>query len=68
MPVLFKPELDYYLSTKGMRIKSCVEWMTGKEPGFDTWGVCFVARVNIMYNLSFSVRKTTESRKTILML
>lgn len=44
MRYLFKPELEYYLSTIGMRIERCVEWMTSKEPGFDTWGVCFVAR------------------------
>jgi hypothetical protein len=44
MRYLFKPELEYYLSAKGMRLERSLEWLTGKEPGFDTWGVCFVAR------------------------
>jgi hypothetical protein len=44
MRFLFKPELEYYLASKGMKIERCMEWMSGKEPGFDTRWVCFVAR------------------------
>lgn len=44
MRYLFRPELEQYLYMKGMNVAKFIEWMTGKEPGFDTWGVCFVAR------------------------
>jgi SAM-dependent methyltransferase len=44
MRYLFKPELEYYLSAHQMSIEKCVEWMSTKETGFDTWNACFVAR------------------------
>ena len=44
MRYLFKPELECYLSSKGMHVEKFVEWVTCKEPGFNTWGVCFIAR------------------------
>lgn len=44
MRYLFRPEIEHYLSLKGMHIERSVEWMTGKGPGSDTWGVCFSAR------------------------
>ena len=42
MRYLFRPEVEAFLENNGLRIIECAEWMTGKEPGFDTWGVCFV--------------------------
>jgi SAM-dependent methyltransferase len=44
MRYLFKPEVEFMLSDIGMRIIACEEWVTGRVPGFDTWGVCFVGR------------------------
>lgn len=44
MRYLFKPELDALLSEAGMSVAHCEEWMTGREPGTDTWGVCVVAK------------------------
>ena len=43
MRYLFKPELELFLKGAGLSIIESTEWMTGKEAGFDTWGVCFVA-------------------------
>jgi SAM-dependent methyltransferase len=44
MRYLFKPEIERFLAETGMNIVENIEWMTGKKPGFDTWGVCFIAR------------------------
>jgi SAM-dependent methyltransferase len=44
MRYLFLPEIDLLLRKTGMEIIESSEWMTGREPGFDTWGVCFVVR------------------------
>lgn len=44
MRYLFKPEIDMMLRAKGLELIQSEEWMSGKEPGFDTWGVCFVVR------------------------
>ena len=44
MRYLFKPELDLLLEGAALTPVAAEEWMTGKQPGFDTWGVCFVAR------------------------
>ena len=44
MRYLFKMELEFLLQDAGMSILEQKEWMTGREPGFDTWGVCFVVR------------------------
>lgn len=43
MRYLFAPELEMLLQEAGLRILDAREWMTGKPPGLDTWGVCFVA-------------------------
>lgn len=43
MRYLFRPEIELLVQKSGMLITESSEWMTGKEPGFDTWGVCFVA-------------------------
>ncbi len=42
MRYLFRPEIEFLLSETGMKVIEASEWMTAKEPGFDTWGVCFV--------------------------
>lgn len=44
MRYLFKPEIERMLKVEGLELIRCEEWMTGKEPGFDSWGVCFVVR------------------------
>jgi SAM-dependent methyltransferase len=44
MRYLFRQEIDLFLRQTGMEVIEAAEWMTGKTPGFDTWGVCFVAR------------------------
>ncbi len=43
MRYLFKPEIEMMLDHAGLTLIQCEEWMTGKEPGFDSWGVCFIA-------------------------
>ncbi|KAB8330534.1 class I SAM-dependent methyltransferase [Scytonema tolypothrichoides VB-61278] len=42
MRYLFKPEIELMLQEFQMRILESQEWMTNREPGFDTWGVYFV--------------------------
>jgi SAM-dependent methyltransferase len=44
MRYLFRSEIELLLRETGMGIVEVSEWMSGKEPGFDTWGVCFVVR------------------------
>ncbi|HCY35690.1 MAG: SAM-dependent methyltransferase [Candidatus Margulisiibacteriota bacterium] len=44
MRYLFKPELEILLRLNNLKILAVEEWLTGKEPGFDTWGVSFVAQ------------------------
>jgi hypothetical protein len=44
MRYLFRPEMELFLEGAGMKIIEATEWMSGREPGFDTWGVCFVVR------------------------
>lgn len=41
MRYLFLPEIETLFERAGMRLAFSSEWMTGKEPGGDTWGVCF---------------------------
>lgn len=42
MRYLFKPEVDFLFEQAGFNFVNGFEWMTGREPGFNTWGVCFV--------------------------
>ncbi|GBG57990.1 putative methyltransferase YqeM [Sporomusaceae bacterium FL31] len=42
MRYLFKPELSLFFKMFGFKLLESKEWLTSKEPGFDTWGVCFV--------------------------
>jgi SAM-dependent methyltransferase len=44
MRYLFLPEIEYLLAGQGMKLIGAEEWMTGKKPGYDTWGVCCIAR------------------------
>jgi len=43
MRYLFRPEIELLLAGAGMKLVAAAEWMTDSEPGFDTWGACFVA-------------------------
>lgn len=42
MRYLFRPEVELFLQQTGMPIIEVSGWMTGIQPGFDTWGACFV--------------------------
>ena len=44
MRYAFRPELDLLLDEAGLKLVHGEEWMTGRAPGADTWGVCFVAK------------------------
>jgi SAM-dependent methyltransferase len=44
MRYLFLPEIDLLLDAHGFVRERAEEWMTGKCPSLDTWGVCVVAR------------------------
>jgi len=44
MRYLFRPEIELCSVEHGLNIIECAEWMTGEQPGFDSWGVCFVVR------------------------
>lgn len=35
-------EIDFLARASGFRVLESCEWMTGKQPGADTWGVCTV--------------------------
>lgn len=44
MRYLFRPEIELLLGGAGLQVIEAAEWMTRRPPGFDTWGVCFVAK------------------------
>jgi SAM-dependent methyltransferase len=44
MRYLFRPEIDSLAEQAGLHILEAREWMTGREPSLDTWGVYFVAQ------------------------
>jgi len=44
MRYLFKPEIELMLKQTGFVLEDCFEYITGKDPGYETWNVCFVAR------------------------
>jgi SAM-dependent methyltransferase len=44
MRYLFRPEIDSLAEQAGLQILEAREWMTGREPGLDTWGVYFVVQ------------------------
>jgi SAM-dependent methyltransferase len=45
MRYFFKPEIDMFFSLAGFQLVEFFEWMTGLEPGFGTWNVCFVGKL-----------------------
>jgi SAM-dependent methyltransferase len=42
MRYFFKPEIDLFASQAGLAVIHCAEWMSLREPGFDTWSACFI--------------------------
>lgn len=44
MRYLFAPEVELLARQAGFGVVDAREWMSGRVPGFDTWGVCFVCR------------------------
>jgi len=38
------PEINLFCSLTGFKLEVAEEWLTGNEPGENTWGVCFVVR------------------------
>ena len=44
MRYLFKPEIELFCAENGFKIIGTKEWMTDKEPGMKSWGVCFVGK------------------------
>lgn len=44
MRYLFLPEIDLLLGAHGFVRERAEEWLTGKRPSLDSWGVCVVAR------------------------
>jgi SAM-dependent methyltransferase len=45
MRYLFKPEIELMLSISKMQLVECREWISRREPGFETWSVYCVAKV-----------------------
>lgn len=43
MRYFFAPELEYFLAAAGFGRVMMVEWLTGRETGFDTWSATIVA-------------------------
>lgn len=44
MRYLFTPEIEYFLGQSGFRLEAAEQWMTGAQPDFNTWNVCYIAR------------------------
>lgn len=44
MRYLFSPEVELLAAQSGLSVIDAHEWMSGRVPDFDTWGVCFVCR------------------------
>lgn len=44
MRYLFSPEIEGLAVQAGLTVVDAHEWLSGRQPGFDTWGVCFVCR------------------------
>ena len=42
MRYFFKPEIQRIAAHAGLKCQHAEEWLSGKEIGCDTWGVCFV--------------------------
>lgn len=48
MRYLFKPEIDEFLFASGLKVVECAEWMTDNPPGFNSWGVVFVVKKQVV--------------------
>ena len=44
MRYLFLPELYLFLAMTGFEPMTSQEWLSGRDPGWDTWGICLLAR------------------------
>lgn len=44
MRYLFTPETELMLAANGLKLLASMEWMSEREPGFESWNVCYVAR------------------------
>jgi hypothetical protein len=44
MRYVFDHEIDSLLQQQGLTPINRPEWLSGKIPGVDTWGVCFVVQ------------------------
>jgi SAM-dependent methyltransferase len=44
MRYLFKPEVETLLASTGFELLDCLEFMTGRVPGTNTWSVVFIAK------------------------
>jgi SAM-dependent methyltransferase len=44
MRYLFKPEIDLLLGQNQCKPIECREWMSDRNPGFDTWGIYFMVK------------------------
>lgn len=44
MRYLFAPEVEYFAVQAGFEMVTSCEWLTGRQPGFTTWNVCFICR------------------------
>jgi hypothetical protein len=45
MRYLFIPEIRSLFASHGMQPAFFAEWLTSREPGFDTWNICAGGRV-----------------------
>jgi SAM-dependent methyltransferase len=44
MRYLFTPEVELMLASNDLTLVDSREWMSAREPGFDSWNVCYIAR------------------------
>ena len=46
MRYVFLPEIEQIIGQCGLKLLRAEEWMSGRAPGPDTWGVCFICCVD----------------------
>ena len=44
MRYLFSPEIEAALAAAGITLIDSKGWMSNEQPGFDSWGACFIGR------------------------
>ena len=44
MRYLFATEIKMLARTAGLEVMESCEWLSGRQPGLNTWGVCYVLR------------------------